>query len=91
MHRQRRSQPELPEPADDRLVFFVREPWPSISTGCELSEGLLEVDDELELVSEMNTEGVVFGDGIEQDRLPFGWVSPSFSGWRPGSSASFHV
>ena len=66
--RQTRSGLALPEPEDDRLVWFVREPWPSPATGTSLAEGELGAGDTLRLVAE--TDGlVVFGDGIESDRL----------------------
>jgi hypothetical protein len=54
-------------------VFFVREAFPSIFTGTDLCEGLLGPDQSLEAVSEMNRGGVIFGDGIEDDRLRFHW------------------
>jgi len=67
------SRPELalPGPTDRALAWFVREPWPSVYTGTELSYGLLSAAGQLALVSEMQQGGVIFGDGIEQDRLEF--------------------
>lgn len=62
----------LPAPADPRLVFFVREAWPSPVTGAELTSGAIEADQLLEITSELD-EGVIFGDGIEDDRLEFRW------------------
>ncbi|MEM7244562.1 MAG: hypothetical protein AAF533_04425 [Acidobacteriota bacterium] len=69
----RRTRVRLPRPTDRRLVFFVREAWPSRATGAELVEGKLGRRDELVLRSRMDHGGVIFGDGIESDRLRFGW------------------
>jgi hypothetical protein len=63
----------LPAPDDRRLAFFVREAWPSPTFGTSLTEGLIEADETLEVVSELDEHGVVFGDGIESDRVEFGW------------------
>ncbi len=41
IHRERHSGVALPAPEDDRLAFFVREPWPSAWTGTSLDEGEL--------------------------------------------------
>jgi len=67
------SKPELtlPGPQDGALAWFVREPWPSVYTGTELSFGLVDGPGQLALTSEMQHGGVVFADGIEQDRLEF--------------------
>jgi NAD kinase len=69
----RRVEAKLPAPAEPALSFFVREAFPSRATGTSLTEGRLAADTRLALVSEMNEDGVVFGDGIEEDRLAFGW------------------
>ncbi len=70
----RKDAPPLPLPGDQRLAFFVREAFPSGRTGTSMTAGLVEAGRPLCLRSEMNEDGVVFGDGIEEDRieLPFG-------------------
>jgi NAD kinase len=73
IHRQRQTEVVLPEPKERRLAFFVREAFPSVATGTRLSEGTVDSGQPLEVVSRMNDDGVVFGDGIEDDRLAFGW------------------
>lgn len=69
---QAHSQLRLPEPGEPRLAWFVREAWPSPATGTALVEGELHADQVLRVIAE--TDGlVVFGDGIESDRLTLGW------------------
>jgi len=75
--RSRATRLELPRPTERRLVFFVREAWPSVATGCDCVEGTIGDDGDgaasLEIVSRMDEGGVAFGDGIESDRIEFGW------------------
>ena len=62
----------LPRPTERALAYFVREAWPSPMTGTTLVRGRLS-SAPLRVTSEMGDGGVVFGDGIEEDRLVIGW------------------
>jgi hypothetical protein len=73
IHRHRVTGVALPKPVEPRLAYFVREAWPSVATGAELTDGALGPQDVLETTSEMNEGGLLFGDGIEDDRLDFAW------------------
>lgn len=73
IHTQRHSQTALPSPEDPSLAFFVREAFPSIATGTSVTEGRIVAGQSLEIVSELNDGGVLFGDGIEDDHLVFSW------------------
>ena len=68
---ERRSAVAMPAPEEPALAFFVREAWPSVTSGATLTEGRLDAGTPLGVTSEMNAGGVVFGDGIEADRLDF--------------------
>jgi hypothetical protein len=63
----------LPEPLSSDLTFLVREAWPSVRTGTSLTDGRFPANCALQVTSEMNEGGVVFGDGIEQDSLDLGF------------------
>jgi len=73
IHRERGSSTRLPRPTEEGLSFFVREAFPSVVTGTDLTEGLVDAGGELQVISEINEGGVIFGDGIEADHLVFDW------------------
>ncbi len=60
-------------PEEETAVYFAREPWPSKSTGCAMAYGLMSRGEDVTLLSHMNDGGVVFADGMEEDRLEFSW------------------
>jgi NAD kinase len=65
----------LPSPAlawhDPRLMFVVREPFLSRSSGASLVAGFIEAGQRLCLESHMPEGGVIFSDGVESDALAF--------------------
>ncbi|KRD19617.1 hypothetical protein ASE48_21460 [Mycobacterium sp. Root265] len=68
---ERQSALALPAPSDPRLVWFVREPWPSPATGTALVEGDLTA---AELSIDVESDRLVaFGDGVEADALTLSW------------------
>ncbi|WP_265521531.1 hypothetical protein [Oerskovia flava] len=62
----------LPGPQDPGLAWFVREAWPSPATGTSLTAGALDDGDAL-TVTVATDQLVVFGDGMESDRLVASW------------------
>ena len=77
---ERKSTLVLPAPTERRLTWFVREAWPSPSTGTALTEGDLASGQSLTVTAESD-QLVLFGDGIETDATPLTW----------GQSASIHL
>lgn len=69
--RERGGRP-LPGPSETQLAWFVREAWPSPVTGVEHTEGMLGPGEELSLTVAAD-ELVVFGDGMEGDRISAAW------------------
>ncbi|MER7624515.1 hypothetical protein [Streptomyces sp. NPDC126503] len=69
---QRSSTLALPAPGDARLAWFVREAWPSPTTGTSRVEGLLGAGASLRLTVESDRL-VAFGDGLESDALELTW------------------
>ena len=68
---ERHSTLALPRPTERRLLWFVREAWPSPATSTEHTEGELTVG-ALNVTVESD-QLVAFGDGIECDRLTLTW------------------
>lgn len=56
---------------DPRLVFVVREPYRSRSTGVSLVAGLIEPGTALRVESLMPEGGTIFSDGVTEDALAF--------------------
>ncbi|MFC9925868.1 hypothetical protein [Streptomyces sp. NPDC127190] len=69
---ERGSRLPLPSPTEDRLVWFVREAWPSPATGTTLVAGDLTAAAALTLTVESDRL-IAFGDGIESDALHLTW------------------
>ena len=55
----------------DFLHYFVREPFPSRTTGASLVVGRVSINSSAIITSEMPENGVIFSDGIEADFLQF--------------------
>ncbi|MET4920896.1 hypothetical protein P3L51_00675 [Streptomyces sp. PSRA5] len=62
----------LPGPVDRRLLWFVREAWPSPTTGTTLVSGELTPTERLSLTVESDRL-IAFGDGMESDALTLTW------------------
>jgi NAD kinase len=57
--------------ASNELIFAVREPFPSKTTGTNLVFGKISPDEPLKIESLMGENGVIFSDGMESDFLAF--------------------
>lgn len=69
---ERSSTTGLPAPCEERLLWFVREAWPSPATGTSRVAGELGRGEGLRLTVESDRI-VVFGDGMEADALELTW------------------
>ncbi|WP_458246120.1 hypothetical protein [Streptomyces sp. MAI_2237] len=63
---------QLPRPTEHRLLWFVREAWPSPATGTSLVAGELAATARLKVTVE-SERLVAFGDGMETDALELTW------------------
>ncbi|MFH9672285.1 hypothetical protein ACH4L5_08380 [Streptomyces sp. NPDC017405] len=70
--RERGATVPLPAPREPRLLWFVREAWPSPATGTSRVAGELGRGQALRLTVESDRM-VVFGDGMEADALELTW------------------
>ena len=68
---ERRSGLVLPEANERRLIWFVREAWPSPMTSTDRTEG--EVYDDPLVVTVESDRLVAFGDGMESDAITLTW------------------
>lgn len=57
--------------SEKKLTFVVREPFPSVATQTGIVFGSIEKGKKLKVVSNMPMGGVIFSDGMEEDRLEF--------------------
>ncbi|KOU62422.1 inorganic polyphosphate kinase [Streptomyces sp. MMG1533] len=62
----------LPSPTESRLLWFVREAWPSPATGTSLVAGELTASARLHLTVE-SERLIAFGDGMETDSVELTW------------------
>lgn len=69
---ERHSALRLPDPAEPRLAWFVREAWPSPATSTACTEGELTAGQSLSVVVSSD-QLVLFGDGIEPDSIELSW------------------
>ena len=53
------------------LVFCVREPFLSKTSAAQIVHGTIPEGQPLEITSYMPSGGVIFSDGVEEDRLDF--------------------
>jgi len=73
INRDRNNVVALPGPEVPALAYFVREAFPGSGYATDTTFGTLDAHTSLAVVSDMNVGGVIFGDGIESDRLSFAW------------------
>ncbi|WP_210576970.1 NAD(+)/NADH kinase [Streptomyces sp. GESEQ-4] len=69
---ERGGQLRLPAPSEERLLWFVREAWPSPATGTSLVAGELSGPGRLRVTVE-SERLIAFGDGMETDALELTW------------------
>ena len=56
---------------EQELIYQVREPFPSVNTRADMVYGSIEGNQTLKVVSNMPEKGIVFSDGVLDDRIEF--------------------
>lgn len=56
---------------EDKLIYSVREPFPSRTTQTNLVFGHICPKDNFQIISQMPNHGVIFSDGMEEDAIRF--------------------
>lgn len=59
--------------SQNRLVFAVREPFPSVNTGAKMIFGSITPETRFLVESKMGENGIIFSDGIQDDYLDFNY------------------
>ncbi len=59
------------DPEEEALIFNVREPFASRTSGANVVHGVIESGSPLTITSRMTRNGVIFSDGVEEDFLTF--------------------
>jgi len=54
-----------------KLIYQVREPFPSVNTQAELVYGTVRGEEKIRLVSNMPEKGIIFSDGVLEDGIAF--------------------
>lgn len=57
--------------SEQKLIYNVREPYPSKFTDTEIVFGEIQGNQKIRLISQMPEEGVIFSDGMEADAIEF--------------------
>lgn len=57
--------------SSEKLIYSVREPFPSIATQASIVHGGFTNETPLEITSHMASNGIIFSDGVEADYLEF--------------------
>jgi len=68
---EKKVEQKQPNITDNELLFAVREPFHSIKTQINITAGLINHQQKLQIESLMPINGIIFSDGVESDFLNF--------------------